>query len=48
MIERMRDRLVAAGLASEDELTRHLADVDTGRLDFAAFPVLSAWGRTAA
>lgn len=42
MIERMREPLIAAALATEEELEQHLADIETGRLDLAAFPVVSA------
>ena len=45
MIERVRERLITAGLATQDELDRHLADIAAGWLDLAAFPVVSAWGR---
>ena len=47
MIDRMRTPLVAAGLATEDELSRHLTETDSGRLDIAALPIVSAWGRKA-
>ncbi len=36
---------MAAGLATEDEIDRHLAAVDAGGLDFATSPMISAWGR---
>jgi 2-polyprenyl-3-methyl-5-hydroxy-6-metoxy-1,4-benzoquinol methylase len=45
LITRRGDRLVASGLVSSDEITRHLADLAAGTLDLAAFPVVSAWGR---
>lgn len=47
MIERMRERLIASGLATAEDLEQHLADLEEGRLDLAAFPVVSAWGRKA-
>ena len=47
MIERMRERLIASGLATAEDLERHLTDIEDGRLDLAAFPVVSAWGRKA-
>ena len=43
--EQIRDRLIAAGLATEDEIERHLANVASGRLDLATSPMVSAWGR---
>jgi hypothetical protein len=47
MIERQRERLVAAGLVTAAEIDQHLADVAAGRLDLATFTVVSAWGRKA-
>jgi SAM-dependent methyltransferase len=44
-VEQVRERLVAAGLASDDEIDRHLATVEAGRLDLATSPMVSAWGR---
>jgi ubiquinone/menaquinone biosynthesis C-methylase UbiE len=46
-VEQMRERLVQAGLATEDEVDRHLANIDAGGLDFATSPMISAWGRRA-
>lgn len=43
-VRQIRDRLVAAGLATDDEIDRHLAAVATGRLDLATAPMVSAWG----
>jgi hypothetical protein len=48
MVERARDRLTATGMATTEEIDRHLADIDAGRLDLTAFPVVSAWGRKGA
>jgi SAM-dependent methyltransferase len=45
-VEQIRDRLVAAGLATEAEIDRHLASVTSGRLDLATSPMISAWGRS--
>jgi hypothetical protein len=45
MIVRMQEHLITGGLATAAELDKHLADVEAGRLDLAAFPVVSAWGR---
>ncbi|MEU0602019.1 hypothetical protein ABZ484_27825 [Streptomyces sp. NPDC006393] len=47
MIERARERLIASGMVTAEELEQHLANVDAGRLDLTAFPVVSAWGRKA-
>jgi SAM-dependent methyltransferase len=46
-IEQIRDRLVAAGVATDAEIDRHVANVATGRLDLATSPMISAWGRKA-
>jgi hypothetical protein len=32
-------------MATAQEIDQHLADIGAGRLDLAAFPVVSAWGR---
>jgi SAM-dependent methyltransferase len=45
LITRARPALIAAGLASADEIDQHLADLDSPDLDIAVFPVVSAWGR---
>ena len=44
-IAQIRTRLVAAGLATEHDIERHLFNVSTGRLDLATAPMISAWGR---
>ncbi|MEV8066954.1 methyltransferase domain-containing protein [Streptomyces sp. NPDC085995] len=44
-VRQIRDRLVAEGLATDEEIERHLANVATGRLDLATAPMVSAWGR---
>ncbi|MGZ2359299.1 methyltransferase domain-containing protein [Streptomyces sp. 372A] len=44
-VRQIRGRLVAAGLATDEEIDRHLANVGTGRLDLATAPMISAWGR---
>ena len=41
----VRERLVAGGLATDAEIEEHLANVETGRLDLATSPMISAWGR---
>ncbi|MDH6131996.1 SAM-dependent methyltransferase [Kitasatospora sp. MAA4] len=37
--------LLANGLATEEELARHLDAVEAGRLDLATSPMISCWGR---
>jgi SAM-dependent methyltransferase len=44
-VEQTRAELVAAGLASEAEVERHLANLDAGRLDLTTAPLVSARGR---
>ena len=44
-VRQIRDRLVAAGLATDQEIDHHLANVATGTLDLATAPLVSAWGR---
>ncbi|MFK0264446.1 methyltransferase domain-containing protein [Streptomyces angustmyceticus] len=41
----VRDKLIAEGLATDEEIERHLAAVASGRLDLATSPMISAWGR---
>ena len=45
-VVQLRDRMLAAGLATDEEIDQHLAHVDSGRLDLATSPMVSAWGRT--
>ncbi|NMO88471.1 methyltransferase domain-containing protein [Actinomycetospora sp. TBRC 11914] len=46
-VEQIRDRLVAAGLASDAEVDRHLRNLADGAVpDLATSPLVSAWGRT--
>lgn len=45
-VEQIRDRLVDAGLATQQEIDRHLSNVASGRLDLATSPMISAWART--
>lgn len=45
LIERQRHRLTEAGLATDAEISQHLADIGSGQLDLASFPLVSAWGR---
>jgi SAM-dependent methyltransferase len=44
-VEQIRDRLVAAGIATPGEIEGHLADVAAGTLDLATSPMITAWGR---
>lgn len=44
-VRQIRGLLVAEGLATDEEIDRHLASVATGRLDLATAPLISAWGR---
>jgi SAM-dependent methyltransferase len=44
-VEQMRRRMVVAGLASDEEIDRHVASIDAGGMDFATSPMISAWGR---
>jgi SAM-dependent methyltransferase len=41
----LRAQLVERGLATAEEIERHLASVAAGRLDLAQPPMISAWGR---
>jgi SAM-dependent methyltransferase len=44
-VAHVRDRLVAARLASDEEIGEHLDNVRAGLLDLATSPMISAWGR---
>jgi SAM-dependent methyltransferase len=44
-ISQLRDRLIAAGAADEQQIEGHLATVAAGRLDLSTAPLISAWGR---
>ena len=44
-VQQIRERLLAAGLATEAEIDEHLDNVASGRLDCATAPLISAWGR---
>lgn len=44
-VEQVRDRLLAAGLATEAEVEEHLAGVRQGDMDLATSPLVSAWAR---
>jgi SAM-dependent methyltransferase len=41
----IRERLVSAGLATNDEIDEHLSNLVEGKLDLATSPMVSAWGR---
>jgi len=43
----VRDRLLAANLATEDEIEQHLENVATRPMDLATAPLITAWGRRA-
>lgn len=38
MIERVREHLIAAALATTEDSEQHLADIKDGRLDLTALP----------
>jgi SAM-dependent methyltransferase len=44
-VAQIRDRLVAAHLATGEEIDRHLDNVAAGLLDLTTSPMISAWGR---
>lgn len=44
-VEQIRSRLTEAGLATDEEIVQHLANVRAGGMDFATSPLVSAWGR---
>jgi ubiquinone/menaquinone biosynthesis C-methylase UbiE len=44
-VVQIRGRLLAAGLATGDEIDAHLASVESGILDLATSPLISTWGR---
>ncbi|WP_037572260.1 methyltransferase domain-containing protein [Phaeacidiphilus oryzae] len=44
-VRHIRGRLVENGLATEEEIDRHLEAVESGRLDLATSPMVTAWGR---
>ncbi|MEU8969758.1 methyltransferase domain-containing protein [Streptomyces monashensis] len=46
-VRQIRGRLVAAGLATDEEIDQHLANVETGSMDLATAPMISVWGRKA-
>lgn len=46
-VRQIRDRLIAAGLATDKEIDQHLANVESGSMDLATAPMISAWGKKA-
>jgi SAM-dependent methyltransferase len=44
-IQQITDRLLAAGLASAEDIAQHLANLSAGPLDVATSPMVTAWGR---
>lgn len=46
-IRQIRGRLVEAGLATDEDIETHLANVAAGGMDLATAPMISAWGRKA-
>jgi SAM-dependent methyltransferase len=46
-VRQIRDQLVAAGHATDQDVDRHLANVAAGGMDLATAPMISAWGRKA-
>jgi SAM-dependent methyltransferase len=44
-VAQIRNRLVAAYLATNEEVDQHLDNVAAGLLDLATSPMISAWGR---
>ncbi|MFF7963894.1 methyltransferase domain-containing protein [Streptomyces sp. NPDC007903] len=44
-VRQIRGRLVEAGLATDEDIDRHLANVAAGGMDLATAPMISAWGR---
>ncbi|MFF1375286.1 methyltransferase domain-containing protein [Streptomyces sp. NPDC058308] len=46
-LKELRPDLVAAGLATSEDIDHHVANAATGALDLAAPPLISTWGRKA-
>lgn len=44
-VNHVRARLTGGGIATDAEVDQHLASVETGQLDLATAPLISAWGR---
>lgn len=45
-VAQLRGLLVEEGLATREEIERHLSNVAAGQLDLATSPMISAWGHT--
>ncbi|MFF4761900.1 methyltransferase domain-containing protein [Streptomyces sp. NPDC001292] len=43
-VRQIRTRLVAAGLATDEEIDQHLTNVASGTMDLTTAPMISAWG----
>ncbi|MFD5475187.1 methyltransferase domain-containing protein [Streptomyces sp. NPDC127105] len=43
-VRQIRARLVAAGLATDEEIDQHLANVASGTMDLTTAPMISTWG----
>jgi SAM-dependent methyltransferase len=43
--QQIRGRLVAAGLATDEEIEQHLDNLSRGLVDLATSPMITAWGR---
>ncbi|MGW5124626.1 methyltransferase domain-containing protein [Streptomyces sp. NPDC004069] len=43
-VRQIRARLVAAGLATDEEIDQHLTNVASGTMDLTTAPMISAWG----
>ncbi|MGW0820567.1 class I SAM-dependent methyltransferase [Streptomyces sp. NPDC002845] len=46
-IRQIRDDLVSSGLATDEDIDRHLANVAADGMDLTTAPMISAWGRKA-
>ncbi|MGV9285802.1 methyltransferase domain-containing protein [Streptomyces sp. NPDC003719] len=46
-VRQIRAQLVGAGVATDEDIDRHLANVASGSMDLATAPMISAWGRKA-
>jgi hypothetical protein len=44
-VQLIRQQLVAAQLATEQEIEQHLSNVATGQLELTTAPMVSAWGQ---
>ncbi|MFF4395649.1 methyltransferase domain-containing protein [Streptomyces sp. NPDC001480] len=43
-VRQIRGQLVAAGIATDEEIDRHLSHIASGSMDLATAPMISAWG----